>query len=56
MMISGLMLLISLAMFAAGVSESVVNNRQMHISMRLTMHLKVMRIPAWKIEHAPLTT
>jgi len=40
------MLAISLAMFVVGTLESVVNNRQMHFSMRLTMHLKV-RLRSW---------
>ena len=31
----------ALAMFVVGVTETLVNNRQMHYSMRMVMQLKV---------------
>lgn len=39
--IAGISLAVALGMFLVGVTESITNNRQMHYSMRLTMHLKV---------------
>ena len=40
--IAGISLAVALGMFLVGVTETFTNNRQMHYSMRLTMHLKVL--------------
>lgn len=38
---AGLTLSIACAMFVTNATQSIINNKQMHYSMRLTVHLKV---------------